>query len=87
MTMRHMPTVIHRHPTGEVLTDMPTMPVPDFWRALEAIAGRDLTRDEVRRTEEMIEHNWTLRVIAEELFGESRTDAYFAPNQPAQQGE
>ena len=75
--MIHMPRLIHGpHGTGIYV---PTIANRDWDATLEAIAGRPLTSDERDRADRMAERNWSLRVVATELFGEARTDAHFAP--------
>lgn len=65
---------------------VPTVSNADFYAHLKAIAGRELTADEITRAEEMASHNWTVRVIADELFGAEVTARYFAPK-PKEYGD
>jgi hypothetical protein len=77
-----MPTVIHADPCNpsdfQNGIEIPAIPRDEWFGKLAAIAGRPLTADEVAQAEQMGRHNWTLRVVAERLFGEEKTAAYFA---------
>lgn len=79
--MRTMPKVIHADPytgAGKGI-DVPTISREEFHRRLAEIAGRPLTADETTRADKMGDHNWTLRIVASELFGEAVADRHFAP--------
>ena len=58
---------------------VPTITVELWNKMLAAIAGRDLTEAEKQRADKMADHNWTLRVVATDLFGAARADAHFMP--------
>lgn len=74
--MRRMPTTIHGvH--GEAI-EIPAIPRTEWDAKLAEIAGRDLTIDEQERADKMANHNWTLRIVADALFGDEVVDAYFA---------
>ena len=73
--MRYMPTIIHGL-RGETI-ELPTISRTEFRNRLEEIGQRKLTDEELRRVEKMSDHNWTLRVQAEELFGEVVVSSFF----------
>jgi hypothetical protein len=82
--MRHMSEFLSGNPTNTPGMDAPAITIPRIpaneWNAkLTEIAGRELNAAEWDRVAEMSRHNWTLRVIASELFGEAHVDAFFAP--------
>jgi len=74
--MRTMPTIIRDGHRG---IEVPTITASEWNATLECIAGRPLTDGERARAEKMARHNWTLRVVAAELFGDA-ADRYFADN-------
>lgn len=74
--MRKMPT--HINVDGES-KEIPSIPIVDWFDRLAKIAGRPLTRLEVKLAQKMADHNWTLRIVASELFGEEVTDTHFEP--------
>jgi len=71
--MRTMPTILSDG------SPVPSVSAAEFNRRLEEIASRPLTEAELARVERMAAHNWTLRVIAEELFGSDVVAPHFAP--------
>ncbi len=75
--MRTMPKVIHDDQGNAI--EVPSMPREQWLAELAKIAGRELTAEELARADKMGDHNWTLRVVATELFGDAVVDAYFAP--------
>lgn len=68
--MRTMPTTI----SGGTI---PAITQTEWDQRLAEIAGRELTPDERARGDAMARHNWTLRVVATELFGEAAASAHF----------
>jgi hypothetical protein len=72
-----MPKVIHGlHGEG---IEVPSLPRDEWLRRLEAIVGRPLTEEETAKANRMGDHNWTLRVVAGELWGDAAADAHFDP--------
>lgn len=61
------------------LVPFPTIARERFDATLAAIAGRPLTAEELATVERRVVRGRTLRVIADELFGESASATYFAP--------
>jgi len=75
--MRKMPRVIDDGQGNTI--EIPALPQKEWHAKLAAIAGRPLTADETARAYKMADHNWTLRVVATELFGERIVDQFFGP--------
>lgn len=72
LTMRRMPTFILKRTTSRCGFRTSNIPAikPKQWNAMvRAMIGRNTTHDEDARIEEMAEHNWTARVVAEEILG------------------
>ena len=61
--------------------DIPAIPVQEWWDKLNEICqhctGRDISDDERSRAQEMMDHNWTVRVVADELYDEPKVSEYF----------
>ena len=66
--MRNMPKFIH-DPISDQAIELPTVSSRKWESLLEQAAGRPLTDDEKRRADKMGAHNWTLRIVIENLFG------------------
>ena len=80
--MRTMPIYIHANPCGPddgAMIAVPALPRVEWFARLNEIAqrtvGRELTAEETARAERMGDHNWTLRIVADALFGESAVTA------------
>lgn len=83
--MRQMPTFVR---DGDNAVDVPKISAAEWWSNLAEIAGRELTDDERRRADEMARHtcrqmpqlspDWTLRVVASELFGDELVDRFYS---------
>lgn len=87
--MRTMPRFIHANPCvpgDDRMIEVPSLPHPEWFRRLNEVAmrtvGRELTADETARAERMGNHNWTLRVVAEALFGEEPVTKHWPIENP-----
>jgi hypothetical protein len=78
-----MPTHITDPLDESKSVEVPTIPAAHWLSDLDFIAneivGRTLTADEIARAKAMADRNWTLRVVASELFGEAAVDACWEP--------
>ena len=74
--MQTMPKVIHGLNCEGI--GVPTIPHAEWHAKLADAAGRPLTADETAMADKMGDHNWTLRVVVAELFGDAAADAFFA---------
>lgn len=63
---------------------IPSLSAAKWWRRLEQICGtikgRPLTAQEKQRADKMANHNWTLRIVADDLFGEANVSPLFLPS-------
>lgn len=65
--MRHMPI---ETPDGKI----PALPADEWARLVAALIGRPTTEVENDRIEKMARHNWTVRVVAEDIVGRDLTE-------------
>lgn len=70
--MRKMPSVIHDPITGEGI-ELPCLVAGDWSAAVVALVGRTLTEQEKARVTQCYNHNWSVRVTAEDILGRSLT--------------
>jgi hypothetical protein len=77
--MKTMPILVHDDTQGAFTC--PIISAAEWWSRLGAICqatqDRPMAVAEVVRANRMSGYNWTLRVVASELFGESDVDAYY----------
>jgi hypothetical protein len=63
------------------MIEVPSLHWDEWFAQLDAIAqrtvGRALTPEETARAEKMGRHHWTLRIVAEALFGEALVTAHW----------